>query len=99
MSGGSYNYLCYKDSSQLLSGEADEDLQEMADSLTELKYAEDAAKETQDLLLIIKQSRDRIEASRKRLEAIWHSLEWWMSGDSGENEFKEELEKYRGGVK
>lgn len=95
MSGGSYNYLCHKDSSQLLSGEADEDLQEMADSLAELKYANDAAQETQDLLLTIRQSRNRIESSRKRLEAIWHSLEWWISGDSGEDEFKKSLERYR----
>jgi len=96
MSGGSYNYLCFKDSAQLLSGEADNDLQEMADSLAKLKYANDVAKETQDLLLTIRQDRNRIEVSKKRLEDIWHSLEWWVSNDSSEDDFKESLKKYRG---
>ena len=98
MSGGSYDYLCYKDSAQLLGGEADDDLQEMADSLAKLKYANDAAKETQDILLTIRQSRNRIESSVARLSGLWHDLEWWVSGDSGEDEFKEALEKYRGNI-
>lgn len=84
MSGGSYNYLYCKDSSQLLSGEADEELQNMADRLAGLGYANDAAKETQSLLLLLRQSRNRIESQIERLKDVWHIVEWVDSGDSSE---------------
>ncbi len=93
MSGGNYNYLFINDSSDLLSGQHDTDLQSMADRLAELGYASDAAIETQQLLLAIRQSRNRLEASRKRLESLWRAVEWWDSGDSSEEEVKTALKK------
>jgi hypothetical protein len=95
MSGGSYNYLYCKDSSDLLAGSSDEELQQMSDRLAELGYAKDAASETQYLLLTIRQCRNRIETSRKRLEQLWKAIEYWDSNDSSEQSFKEELNKYR----
>lgn len=95
MSGGSFNYLYCKDSSQLLSGDVDEELQRMADELAKLGYAADAAKETEALLLTIRQCRNRIEASRSRLESVWHAMEYWQSNDWGESSLKEALEAYR----
>lgn len=97
MSGGSYNYLCYKDLSGLLDGSSDKDLQSMADRLAGLGYANDAALETQNLLLVLRQSRYRIKASLNRLTRLWRSIEWWDSCDSGEDTVKNELTKYREG--
>ena len=96
MSGGSYNYLCYKDATQLLSAESDSDIQGMSDRLAGLGYASDAAMETEQLLLTIRQSRNRIDAIVKRLSPVWRAIEWWDSGDSGEDNVKDSLENYRG---
>ena len=95
MSGGSYEYLCFKDSGELLSGGNDKMLQSMADRLSGLGYANDAAKETQELLQIIKQSRDRLDTIRERLSPLWRAIEWWDSCDSGEDDFKKVLNSYR----
>ena len=97
MSGGSFNYLCYRDASQLLSGESDGELQAMADKLAELEYAADASKETRELILVLRQTKDRVENYISRLRDIWHAVEWWESGDSSEDDVKENLAKYRGG--
>jgi Holliday junction resolvasome RuvABC DNA-binding subunit len=49
MSGGSYNYLCHSwDLDDLDKHESD--LEDMADRLAALGYAQDAARETQALL-------------------------------------------------
>lgn len=94
MSGGSYNYLCYKDGFEL--GDHEGDLQAMADRLAGLGYAKDAAKETQELLLELRQYQNRIQTRIDRLKGVWHGVEWWDSCDSGEDGVKAELAKYRG---
>jgi hypothetical protein len=93
MSGGSYNYLCYKQADDILENLGN--LQDMADRLAGLGYAEDAATETQELLLIIRQYQNRINASLKRLTDVWRAVEWWDSSDSGEESVKKALENYR----
>lgn len=57
MSGGSYNYLCYKDFPDIC--EQPSELENMRDRLVELGY-EDAAKETEECLLIIRQTDVRL---------------------------------------
>lgn len=94
MSGGSYEYLCFKDSRDIL--DAEEQLQQMADRLAKLGYASDAAKETEDTLLLIRQFRNRLDARIERLSGVWKGIEWWDSGDRGEEEFKRDLAEYRG---
>lgn len=94
MSGGSYNYLCYAESDTLLHNT--ETIKEMSDRLAGLGYASDAAAETEDLLLLIRQALNRIEARRKRLEGVWKAIEWWDSADWGEDQVKKALEEYRG---
>lgn len=94
MSGGSYNYLCYQDADALLN--RDGDLQEMADRLAGLGYANDAAKETQSLLLEIRRCKNRIQSVAERLEPVWHAIEWWDSNDWGEDQVKAAIAKYRG---
>lgn len=94
MSGGSYNYICAKgDLGELYNYQAD--IQSMADRLAGLGYANDAARETQDLLLTLRQFENRISAMHARLSDVWKAVEWWDSCDSGENGVKIALEKYR----
>lgn len=93
MSGGSYNYLSSKDSQDLLTAQSD--IEAMAQRLAGLGYATDAARETEELLLIIRQSLIRIDTRAERLGKIWHAVEWWDSGDSDENNVKDALDKYR----
>jgi len=95
MSGGSYDYLYSKDVEDLLHTQ--ETIQNMADRLAGLGYASDAAKETQELLLTLRQFENRISAMKERLSDVWHSVEWWDSCDSGEDSVKNALEKYRAG--
>jgi hypothetical protein len=92
MSGGSYNYLCHKE----FSGHSSmDDLDSMVDRLAGLGYAEDAAKESMELLLIIKQFEVRAETIANRLNGVWKAVEWWDSCDSDEERVKEALEMYR----
>jgi len=98
MSGGSYNYLgliCYDDLADLLGKESD--LKEMAERLAELGYAEDAARETEELLAMLRQWKIRAEVRVRRLADVWHAVEWWDSRDWSEERVREALEKYREG--
>jgi hypothetical protein len=94
MSGGTFDYLCYKSAGELL--EADHELQSMADALAELGYAEDAARETQEILLTIRAMRNRVQVSIDRLTDVWRTMEWWRSGDYSEDQLEEALAKFRG---
>lgn len=95
MSGGSYNYLgavCVDDLAERLAKEAD--LRDMADRLAELGYAKDAALETEELLLMLRQWKVRAEARVRRLSAVWHAVE--CSCDWSEDKVREALAAYRG---
>lgn len=94
MSGGSYNYLYAKEPDALF--EMEEELQQMADRLAGLGYAADAAAETTELLLMIRQAHVRIVARQERLAGVWRAVEWWDSRDTSEAPVKEELARYRG---
>lgn len=96
MSGGAYEYLCFKDVEDLFQYTYRQMLRQMADRLIELGYAEDAARETEELICIIEQAFVRIDVRRERLHKVWHAVEWWASGDWGEDEVKGVLAEYRG---
>lgn len=93
MSGGSYNYLCHADAEELMNKTCD--IQDMADRLAGLGYAQDAAAETMALLLTVRQYENRINAMCERLSDIWRAVEWWDSMDSEEDTVKVALEGYR----
>ena len=93
MSGGSFDYLCYKDADELFDSE--NSIKEMADVLIGLGYAEDAGKATVDLLLELRRSRVYLQAMKDKLEPIWKAIEWWHSNDTGEDDFKIALDEYR----
>lgn len=93
MSGGSWNYLCSKDVQDLIY--SNELLERMSERLASLGYAEDAARETYELVQIIRQYKTKASVITDRLSDIWRAIEWWDSGDSGEDRVKAELVNYR----
>jgi hypothetical protein len=94
MSGGSYNYLFTAQDLQDLQARR-WDLEEMANRLAGLGYAQDAARETEELLVLLRQWETRAEVRLRRLIDVWHAVEWWDSNDSSEQRVHEALTKYR----
>jgi hypothetical protein len=94
MSGGSFNYLSSQDPDQLMNMESE--LQSMVDYLNN-NGAEDAAKETYELVLIMRQFRVRADVTAKRLAEVWWAAELVTSGDSSFEELTKALKEYRGG--
>lgn len=95
MSGGSFNYLCWKDVKDLfdLSSETFEFLESMEEDLRE--YAEDAAEETGELIALIKRSVAQATAMRDRLSDLWKAVEWAYSGDWSPDHVQDAVERYR----
>lgn len=94
MSGGSFGYLSGREVEELF--ECQHLVEQMRDALIELGYAPDAAKETDELLLMLRQYSALIALRQERLAPVWHEMEWWQSNDSDEDDFREALAKYRG---
>lgn len=94
MSGGSYNYLHAAQDLEDLHARRYE-LEAMTARLAGLGYAQDAARETEELLVLFRQWETRAAVRISRLEDIWHRVERWDSGDSGEDSVKAALAAYR----
>ena len=88
MSGGSYDYLCFK--ADDLSGHRGT-VEAMAQRLEGLPYASAAAADTRRILTLL----DDAQALAERLADAWHAIEWWDSGDSSEQGAREALAAYR----
>jgi hypothetical protein len=95
MSGGSYDYLYIKDIDELLHSHHQENIEGMAARLAGLGYAQDAAEETESVLLILRQFQVRMQARLNRLSGVWKAVEWWDSCDWNEDSVKEALAEYR----
>lgn len=93
MSGGSFNYLCWSTGEGLFKQQSD--LKDMVAALNDLG-AEDAAKETRDLLVAIETISKRLDAKVERLSAVWKAVEWMQSGDWDQEELNTALRQYRG---
>lgn len=87
--------LWLKEDSELFDYSGREALEEMTKSLVELGYA-DAAKETYELLLIIKQAIVRADVIKDRLGPVWKAVEKTESLDWGKDSIEEAIMKYRG---
>ena len=96
MSGGSYNYLCYKDPEELLSGDNIDYLEDMCELLIELGY-DDIARDMQRLVEYCKTAYNRIDVLSHQLNDVMHAIEWYESGDYGLDNLKKHLEDYRNG--
>lgn len=103
MSGGSYNYLYLKGSEDLLDGQGYEELNEMAETLLDMGYEEEA-KETFSIQFEVKKTRQKgiakkasqiLEARVKKIQGVWKAVEWYQSNDSGIGYVQKEIEKYR----
>lgn len=94
MSGGSWNYLCYKDIDELMNGSSTELLQDMVDRLNSAGF-KDVAKDTQRLVEYIKSARIRIETLFEALSPVFKAVEWFDSGDWGKETLNNEILKYR----
>ena len=95
MSGGSFNYLCRTwDLNDLIGKHGS--LEAMASELAGLGYAQDAARETEELLVMLRQWEVRANVRVERLREVWKAVEWWRSSDYSEDQVHEALAEYRG---
>ena len=92
MSGGSLNYLCYKSPEELFHYIA-----EMEEVEAELitRNAMDIAKDVRRLIEYIKTAENRIGVLSEQLNNVFHAVEWWQSGDIGDDSMLKALENYR----
>ena len=94
MSGGSYNYLFTKEPYELLEYHNIERIEEMADRLMQSGY-KDVAKDMQRLAEYCKSAKLRIGVLSEELSDVMQAIEWYVSGDSGEDGIKDAVEEYR----
>ena len=71
-----------------------DELESMRESLIKYGY-EDIAKDTQRLIEYIKSADCVIGTLKDMLKPVFHAVEWKESGDWGEEDMVEVLEKYR----
>jgi hypothetical protein len=83
MSGGSYNYLCFQDALDLA------DLENMARRLAELAPGSAAARDTAKLAELL-----RRDVTTDPLREAWRCVEWFDSGDYGEDQARAAIEAY-----
>ncbi len=96
MSGGSYDYLWYKDAEELFSWDGIEALDKIATSMIN-HGAVDIAKDTLRLKNYIEQTLCRVEVMQEALEGVFHAVERRDSCDIGDKQLKEAFERYRNG--
>lgn len=92
MSGGSFNYLCYKQIEDLFTNV--DDLEDMQKALIKYGY-EDIAEDTQRLIEYIKSAKCTIGVLKDMLQPVFHAVEWYESADYGKETMIEVLEEYR----
>ena len=94
MSGGSLSYLCYKEFPEIC-GYTNE-MEEVEKCLLKNGYT-DIAKDVRRLIEYIESARNRVEVLSENLFDVFHTVEWFFSGDIGDDTFKKHLEEYRRG--
>ncbi len=88
MSGGSLGYLCWH-TDDLSSRWGDVD--EVATLLERIAPGSTAAEATRAVLHHLAEARRIAEG----LEKVWRDVEWWQSGDTGEEEATATAKAYR----
>lgn len=94
MSGGSHNYLCFADVPELIM--RTNDMADMEQELIKYGYT-DIAKDVRRLIEYCLSAENRIRALHDQLSDVFHSIEWYDSGDWNAEELKKELDKYKMG--
>lgn len=95
MSGGSFDYLCHADATELFSKR--DELRRMVEALSSMGY-KDAASETEEILLILRHFEARLGARVDRLSKVWKAVEWLYSGDWSAAQLDEEIAEYRADI-
>ena len=92
MSGGSYNYLCFEQFPEVI--ERTEDMNKIQFRLRQLG-AHGIADDVDELIKYCREAKETIEPLFERLYGVFHAIEWFDSGDIGEDDVKEEFKRYR----
>lgn len=87
MSGGYYNYLGGKEIDEW-HGAVLEEAEHAAAALNQQDYSRAAARELKALILALRSSQLELGERAKRLAPVLHALEWWKSGDWGEEHLR-----------
>lgn len=95
MSGGSFNYLCWADSDEIMFDRYD-DLLKMVDALLDCAPSSKAYIETLELKELIRQIRQELDKRLKRLSPVWHAVEWRRSGDYADDDLEKAIAKFEG---
>jgi hypothetical protein len=95
MSGGSFNYLCYTETTDLFH--KIDDMEDMEQFLIKKGYT-DIAKDVRRLIEYCKTAEIRISVLFEQLEKVFHDIEWQTSGDIGDDSLTNTLEQYRKGA-
>lgn len=94
MSGGSLNYLCFKEPEELFH--CIEEM-EKAEQVLLQRGAQDIARDVRRLIEYVKSAENRISVLSEQLNGIFHAVEWYQSGDYGEDTLRKRIEQYRTG--
>lgn len=97
MSGGHFNYVCWKDFRDLICGEGLNDLLTLVDFMEHEYPDAQATKDTRAFYeevreLWVKYSENPPE--QKRLQNVWHAIEWWQSLDCVKSGADKAIEEY-----
>lgn len=97
MSGGSFNYLCNKDATDLLA-ERENSFAEMTVFLEENFPGTQAAKDTRALFERYRGLQAELDSEplRSLRDNVWHAVEWWKSGDYSHDQAQAAVDGYRG---
>jgi hypothetical protein len=88
VSGGSFNYLCHRDASDVFT---DDELRRMAAALSELGYS---AKEPAERTMALLRKREEIQQEIDALRDVWQAVEWRESCDWGEDQMWVAIGRY-----
>lgn len=92
MSGGSFNYICFKDDIEQLAANRSS-IESMLEELERLGY-HSAALETSMILDHFKECERLV----RNLEEIWQAVEWYISCDWGKSQVEKAYKKYQEAV-
>lgn len=71
-------------------------LAEMSADLSAVGYAQDAARETEELLVLLNQWETRAGVRIDRLRSVWKAMDRWQDSNGSEPDFRAALAEYRG---
>lgn len=92
MSGGSLNYLCWKEWPEICG--CQQDLETVERVLIEYGYT-DIARDVRRLIEYCLSAENRIDVLAEQLRDVFHAVEWYESCDYGKDELVRDLDAYR----